>query len=46
MLMDNRKRAEDTWKTILRGKRILSEKEAKSMLKILKNSKKEYGFRT
>jgi len=39
------KKSNDFWKKILSGKRILSDKEAEDMLKIVSEIRKEYGFR-
>ena len=46
MLEEYKKKSEENWKIILSGKKILSDKEADDMLKIVKESRKEYGFRT
>jgi len=46
MLEEYKKKSEENWKIILSGKKILSDKEAEDMLKIVKESRKEYGFRT
>jgi len=46
MLEEYKKKSEENWKIILSGKKILSDKEAGDMLKIVKESRREYGFRT
>ena len=46
MLEEYKKRSEDAWNAVLKGGRILSEKEAKEMEKITKRTRQELGFRT
>ena len=46
MLNEYKKRSEEAWRIILSGKKILSDKEAEEMKKIIEESRKEYGFRT
>ncbi len=46
MLEEYKKRSEEAWKVILSGKKILSDKEAEDMIKIVEESRKDYGFRT
>ncbi len=46
MLEEYKRKSEENWSIILSGKKILSDKEAEDMLKIVKESRKEYGFRT
>jgi DNA repair photolyase len=46
MLEEYKKRSEEAWKVILSGKKILSDKEAEDMKKIIEESRKDYGFRT
>ena len=46
MLEEYKKKSEENWKIILSGKKTLSDKEAGDMLKIVKESRREYGFRT
>lgn len=42
---DYEKRVEETWNKILYGKKIATNSDAKSMIKILKKLRKERGFR-
>jgi len=42
----NINKAEAAWNVILNSERILSDKEAEDMIKIIKKSRSEYGFRT
>lgn len=46
MLNEYKKRSEEIWKILLSGKKILSDKEAEDMKRIIEKSRKEYGFRT
>ncbi|MBI2106345.1 hypothetical protein HYT56_05935 [Candidatus Woesearchaeota archaeon] len=46
MLEEYKKKSEESWKKILNGKKMLTDKEADDILKIIEKTRKEYGFRT
>lgn len=39
------KRSKEFWKAILEGEKILTDKEAEELKSVVKNLRKEYGFR-
>ena len=45
MLEEYKRKSEESWNRILSGKKILTDKEAEDMLKIVAEIRKEYGFR-
>ena len=40
------KKTEDAWNKILHSGRVLTDKEAEDMKKIIDKTRREYGFRT
>lgn len=46
MIKEYEAKAKMTWKEILEGEKILSDKEAESLLEHTSKLRKEYGFRT
>ena len=45
MIMEYKKNSDDFWDSILKGEKILSDKEAEDMHKITRKLRKEWGFR-
>jgi methionyl-tRNA synthetase len=45
LVKDHKKSSTDFWNTILKGEKILSEEESKSIKEITEGVRKEYGFR-
>ena len=45
LVKEEQRRAKEAWSKVLSGKKILSDKEAEAMLRILKASRKEHEFR-
>ncbi len=44
-VVNSYKKNENTWKELLNGPKLLSDKEADEMMEIVANMRKEHGFR-